>query len=67
MLITDGSTWFDHSQPEWAFSSVLDTIYEQRAFAETYLQALVSRTGTMFKDVDAVVSFFNEILAYTCN
>jgi hypothetical protein len=58
MLITDESTWFACSQPEWAFSSVLDTIYEQRTFAETYLQALVSRTGTVFKDVDAVVSFF---------
>lgn len=33
----------------------MDTIYEQRAFAETYLQTLVSRTGS-FKDVDAVVS-----------
>jgi hypothetical protein len=35
---------------------VLDTIYEQRAFAELYLQALVERTGTLFKNVDAVVS-----------
>lgn len=67
MLITDGSTWSDNPQPEWAFSSVLDTIYEQRAFAETYLQALVSRTGTMFKDVDAVVSSFIEFPADTCN
>ncbi|KAG7529987.1 hypothetical protein FFLO_05284 [Filobasidium floriforme] len=49
-------------KPEWAFSSVLDTIYEQRAFAETYLQALVSRTGTMFKDVDAVSELTAQLL-----
>jgi hypothetical protein len=48
-------------QPEWAFSSVLDTIYEQRAFGEVYLQALVERTGTMFKAVDAVVSGQEEL------
>lgn len=40
-------------QPEWAFSHVLDLIFEQRSFAEGYLQPLLARSG--FGNVNATV------------
>jgi hypothetical protein len=40
-------------KPEWAFSNILDRIYEHQSFIEDYLQPLVGRAG--FDQVDVKV------------
>ena len=40
-------------KPEWAFSNILDQIYQHQAFIDEYLQPLVQRAG--FRDIDVKV------------
>ncbi|ORX39873.1 TIP-1 family-domain-containing protein [Kockovaella imperatae] len=42
-------------KPEWAFSNILDQIYEHQSFLEDYLQPLTARAG--FPDVDVKSEF----------
>lgn len=47
-------------KPEWAFSHILDLIFEHRHFAEDYLQPLLDRTG--FAEVDALSELINQLI-----
>ncbi|KAJ9099250.1 hypothetical protein QFC21_004131 [Naganishia friedmannii] len=47
-------------KPEWAFSHILDLVFEQRAFAEGYLQPLLHRSG--FGQVDAMSEMIAQLL-----
>ncbi|KAJ9103304.1 hypothetical protein QFC20_004779 [Naganishia adeliensis] len=47
-------------KPEWAFSHVLDLIFEQRSFAEGYLQPLLARSG--FGNVNATSEMIAQLL-----
>lgn len=55
-------------QPEWAFSSILDTIYEQRPFLLDYIQPLLSRTPSpsspspLLAKVDALSELIDQLL-----
>jgi len=33
------------NQPEWAFTNILDQLYEHQAFINDYLQPLTTRAG----------------------
>ncbi|KAJ9116397.1 hypothetical protein QFC22_004839 [Naganishia vaughanmartiniae] len=50
-------------KPEWAFSHILDLVFEQRAFAEGYLQPLLQRSG--FGQVDAMSEMIAQLLPLT--
>jgi hypothetical protein len=40
-------------QPEWAFTNILDQIYEHQSFIKEYLQPLTTRAGY---DIDVKAS-----------
>lgn len=47
-------------KPEWAFSHILDMIFQHRHFAEDYLQPLLDRNG--FNEVDAMSELINQLI-----